>query len=151
MSEIFTSTVEKDDGHGVLRTDVIRLTEIGGGIAHTLTCRDGALCVQHCNLVIEVEKLEDIKQLGKLEEGSSQRRIVYDDETLSPTLQAAMGAGGGNVPLVKKIKIRQATKQGFIECEVGGMLSGISNKHFTTRKNNRERSDQPDNNDGECP
>ena len=75
-----------------------------GGIAHTLTCRDGALCVQHCNLVIEVEKLEDIKQLGKLEESSSQRRIVYDDETLSPTLQAAMGAGGGNVPLVKEVE-----------------------------------------------
>lgn len=53
---------------------------------------------------------------------------------------------------VKKIRIRQATKQGFIECEVGGgMLFGIPNKHFTTRKNNRERSDQPDNNDGECP
>jgi len=70
-----------------------------GGIAHTLTCRDGALCVQHCNLIIEVEKLEDIKQLGKLEEGSSQRRIVYDSEYSSPTLQAAMGAGGGNIPL----------------------------------------------------
>lgn len=77
-----------------------------GGIAHTLTCRDGALCVQHCNLIIEVEKLEDIKQLGKLEEGSSQRRIVYDSEYSSPTLQAAMGAGGGNVPLtIEKKKI----------------------------------------------
>lgn len=123
--------------------------------------------------------MEDIKQLGKLEEGSSQRRIFYDDENLSPTLQAAMGAGGGNVPLTieqnivamrgrnpenpsdrtkgteleqrlepnsqglcntltsvqkdnlvlekqkvevpKKIKIRQATKQGFIECEIGGV------------------------------
>lgn len=172
-----------------------------GGIAHTLTCRDGTLCVQHCNLVIEVEKLEDIKQLGKLEEGSSQRRIVYDSENISPTLQAAMGSDGGNVPMVvertevkemgfidkgtgkhqsnvvydkeglspcicaalgvkkpptmtveqtcvamrgrnpenpsdrtkgieleqkveapKKIKIRQATKQGFIECEIGGAV-----------------------------
>ena len=30
MSEIITSTVEKDDGHGFLKTDAIRLTEIGG-------------------------------------------------------------------------------------------------------------------------
>lgn len=49
---------------------------------------------------LEIKKLEDIKQLGGLEEGSSQRRIVYDSEYTSPTLQAAMGAGGGNVPLV---------------------------------------------------
>ena len=32
MSEIITSTVEKDDGHGFLKTEAIRLTEIGGGI-----------------------------------------------------------------------------------------------------------------------
>lgn len=103
MSEIITSTVEKDDGHGFLKTDAIRLTEIGGGIAHTVTCREGALCVQHCNLIIEVTKLEDIKQLGGLEEGSSQRRIVYDSEYSSPTLQAAMGSGGGNVPMVTTV------------------------------------------------
>ena len=80
--------------------------------------------------VVNVEKVDDIEILGGLEEGSSQRRIVYDSGYSSPTLQAAMGAGGGNVPLVtenikvdapKKIKIRQATKQGFIECEIGGV------------------------------
>ena len=86
MSEIITSTVEKDDGHGFLKTDAIRLTEIGGGIAHTVTCREGALCVQHCNLIIEVEKLEEVK--------------VFDENGVSPTLQATMGAGGGNVPFV---------------------------------------------------
>lgn len=100
MLENITATVEKDDGHGFLKTDAMRLTEIGGDIAHTITCRDGALCVQHCNLIIEVEKLEEIKELGGLEEGSSQRRKVFDENGVSPTLQAAMGAGGGNVPLV---------------------------------------------------
>ena len=99
MSEIITSTVEKDDGHGFLKTDAIRLTEIGGGIAHTVTCREGALCVQHCNLIIGVEKLE-INELGGLEDGSSQRRKVFDENGVSPTLQAAMGSGGGNVPMV---------------------------------------------------
>lgn len=50
--------------------------------------------------------MKETKILGGLEEGSSQRRIVYDDESLSPTLQAAMGAGGGNVPLVtENIKV----------------------------------------------
>ena len=83
------------------------MTELDWKVAHTVTCRDGALCVQHCNLIIEVTKLEDIKQLGGLEEGSSQRRKVYDSENLSPTLQAAMGAGGGNIPLITESVIVQ--------------------------------------------
>lgn len=103
MSEIITCAVEKMNEYGQLKTDSIRLTELDWKVGHTVTCREGALCVQHCNLIIEVTKLEDIKQLGGLEEGSSQRRIVYDSEYSSPTLQAAMGAGGGNVPLVTNI------------------------------------------------
>lgn len=38
--------------------------------------------------------------IGKLEEGSSQRRIVYDKYQDCPTLQSTMGKGGGNVPLI---------------------------------------------------
>ena len=53
---------------------------------------------------------------------------------------------------VKKIKIKQATKQGFIECEIGGgILFGISDKQVETRPSNRERTDKPDSNDGEYP
>lgn len=49
---------------------------------------------------LEIKRMEEIKELGGLEEGSSQRRKVFDENGVSPTLQAAMGAGGGNVPLV---------------------------------------------------
>lgn len=42
----------------------------------------------------------EIKQLGTLNQNSSQRRIVFDSEYISPTLTAAAGEGGGQVPMV---------------------------------------------------
>lgn len=39
-------------------------------------------------------------KITTMNENSNQRRIIYDSEYLSPTLQAAMGNGGGNTPLV---------------------------------------------------
>lgn len=38
--------------------------------------------------------------LGTMNPNSSQRRIVYNKEYLCPTLQAAMGEGGGQVPMI---------------------------------------------------
>lgn len=40
------------------------------------------------------------KEIGTLNPNSSQRRIIYDKNYICPTLQAAMGNGGGNVPMV---------------------------------------------------
>ena len=41
-----------------------------------------------------------IKEIGTFNPNSSQRRIIYDKNYICPTLQAAMGSGGGNVPMV---------------------------------------------------
>lgn len=38
--------------------------------------------------------------LGTLNPNSSQRRIVYDKNDICPTLQAAAGEGGGQVPMI---------------------------------------------------
>ena len=47
---------------------------------------------------------------------------------------------------MEKVKIRQATKQGFIECVVGGgcrsLLSQLKNKAWSSA---RERNDLPNN------
>ena len=40
------------------------------------------------------------KQIGKLNPNSNQRLIVYDTKQNAPTLQACMGTGGGNTPLI---------------------------------------------------
>lgn len=45
-------------------------------------------------------KTDIIKIIGTMNPNSSQRRIIYDKNFLSPTLQAAMGEGGGQVPMI---------------------------------------------------
>lgn len=42
----------------------------------------------------------EIKKIGGFEENSSQRRKVFDTDGISPTMQSAMGTGGGNIPYV---------------------------------------------------
>lgn len=40
------------------------------------------------------------KIIGRLNPNSQQRLVVYDIRANAPTLQAAMGEGGGQIPLV---------------------------------------------------
>lgn len=58
-----------------------------------------------------------------------------------------------NLVLEKKtIKIRQATKDGFIECEIGGgRRPGLSVIPHTQRASNRERKDMPNVDNGDYP
>lgn len=42
----------------------------------------------------------NIKVVGKMNPRSNQRYIVYDKDYLSPTIQAAAGTGGGQVPFI---------------------------------------------------
>lgn len=48
---------------------------------------------------------DKVVTLGGFEEGSKQRRKVYDTDGICPTLQAAMGCGGGNNPFVLEMKL----------------------------------------------
>ena len=214
-----TVAVEKNDEDGFMSKDSIRLVEVGGQIAHTLTPRPGDINVQHCNLVIELRKLKtmqytevkmgvdlcnqhaelvdiantiaarydagiinhkyehtgvlEVNKLGNLGDIETQGRSVFDKEGISPTLIAGMDHGN-TVPYIteerklmvamrgrnpenpsdrssgsdleqrleindsevantlttvqkdnlvleeKAIKIRQADKQGYALCEIGG-------------------------------
>lgn len=53
----FTATVEKENEFKQLKCEDAYLTEIGWGIAHTVTCREPGFSVQHSNLIIEVDKM----------------------------------------------------------------------------------------------
>ena len=73
---------------------------------------------------------------------------VYDSEGLCPTL--GMMQGGGRQPMT--VDIKQATKEGFIPCEVGGgMRSELPGQQNKTRKGAREWTDMPDSDNGEYP
>ena len=49
------------------------------------------------------------KVIGKLNPKSNQRLIVYDKKNNAPTLQCAMGTGGGQVPLII-IEVKDGSK-----------------------------------------
>lgn len=55
--QIITAVVEKQNEFGQLKIESARLVDLWGGIAHTVTCREGNFCVNHCNLIIEVTEL----------------------------------------------------------------------------------------------
>lgn len=65
---------------------------------------------------------------GKWDRVKESNRRVYDPDFISPTITAG---GGGNLEV--KIAIPQATKQGYIECEIGGVVD-LSYPNSKTRR-----------------
>ena len=59
MQENIVAVVEKENEFGELKTDSVRLTKIGWGIAQTLRIKCGGSNDQHVNLIIEVKKLSE--------------------------------------------------------------------------------------------
>ena len=68
---------------------------------------------------------KEAKQIGNIcktknRENPNQGR-VYDKNHLSPCLNS-MGGGNRQPMIVDTLKIKQATKTGYVECEVGGAV-----------------------------
>ena len=63
----------------------------------------------------------EIKQIGNIMPGTNRANPnqgrVYDSDGLCPTL--GMMQGGGREPMI--VNVKQATKEGFIPCQVGGV------------------------------
>lgn len=135
--------------------------------SRTVYLTDGVsptLCsgMEHGNTVpyiVEVKDM-DVKIIGQMDNSEDHTfesaNRVYDDKGISPTITT--NSGGDHLPKivdvekVPTIKIRQATTQGFIECEVGGGgRPELSNKPKTQRKGARQRSDMPDSDNGGYP
>lgn len=38
--------------------------------------------------------------IGHIDNNSNQRNVIYSSKGICPTLQNAMGTGGGNIPLI---------------------------------------------------
>ena len=104
---------------------------------NTTGCSNTITTVQKDNLVLE------------------EQVVAYDEQNQTirtETFGTLTTDGSSPKHNNRVIKIKQATKQGFIECEIGGgILFGISDKRVETRPSNRERTDKPDSDDGEHP
>ena len=70
----------------------------------------------------------DIKKYGTIQPNFNQSGIVYETDGISPTLRAYQG---GN--LEPKIRVREATKQGYAEAEVGDSVN-LSHPNSKTRR-----------------
>ena len=94
----------------------------------------------------------EVKQIGNIMPGTNRENPnqgrVYDSAGLSPTISSMQG--GGRQPMT--VDIKQATKEGFIPCEVGGGGgSELSRQPNKARPSAREWSDMPDSDNGEYP
>lgn len=70
----------------------------------------------------------EIKQFGVLQPNYNQSGVVYDTDGIAPTLRAYQG---GN--LEPKIRVKEATKQGYAEAEVGDSIN-LSHPNSKTRR-----------------
>lgn len=76
-----------------------------------------------------------IVQLGNVNpSGKGMNGNVFDENGLAPTLTTNKGEGN-------KIAIRQATKKGYIECELGG-VADLSYPEFKTRRGRVQENGQ---------
>jgi DNA (cytosine-5)-methyltransferase 1 len=81
------------------------------GLAPTLTTNKG----EGQKIAI---KSNTIKQFGVLQPNFNQCGVVYETDGISPTIRAYQGGG-----LEPKIKVREATAQGYAEAEIGDSVN----------------------------
>ena len=105
------------------------------GVSNTIST------VQKDNLLIEPNS---VKQIGNIVDtknwNNPQTGRIYSTEGISPTLNTC--GGGGHEPKIvtnKMIKIPQATKQGYVECEIGG-VADLSYPNSKTRRRRVQES-----------
>ncbi len=91
------------------------------GLAPTLTTNKGE------GQKIAV-KSNTIKQFGILQPNFNQSGVVYEVEGISPTIRAYQGGG-----LEPKIRVKEATSQGYTEAEVGDSIN-LSHPNSKTRR-----------------
>ena len=103
----------KESRHNM--TELVPRTD---GITNTLTT------VQKDNMVLE-----------NIIIGGEQKNQSIKRDGICTTLCSAMGTGGGYVPMIPTIKIKQATKDGYIDCKIGG----VADLSFPTSKTRRGR------------
>lgn len=66
------------------------------------------------------EKKIDVKKIGTLNDFAMAEN-VYDTDGITPTLTAGMSHEKSIPRIIEKVKIKQATKEGYAEMKIGGV------------------------------
>ena len=88
-----------------------------GGVVGTLTATD-----------YKEPKQVAIKQFGILQPNFNQCGVVYETDGIAPTIRAYQGGG-----LEPKIRVKEATSQGYAEAEIGDSVN-LSHPNSKTRR-----------------
>ena len=91
------------------------------GLAPTLTTNKGE------GQKIAV-KSNTIKQFGVLQPNFNQCGVIYETDGIAPTIRAYQGGG-----LEPKIRVKEATKQGYADAEIGDSIN-LSHPNSKTRR-----------------
>ena len=70
----------------------------------------------------------EIKKFGTIEPNFNQSGVVYETDGIAPTIRAYQGGG-----LEPKIRVKEATKQGYAEAEIGDSVN-LSHPNSKTRR-----------------
>ena len=70
----------------------------------------------------------EIKKFGTIEPNFNQSGVVYETDGIAPTIRAYQGGG-----LEPKIRVKEATKQGYAEAEIGDSVN-LSHPNYKTRR-----------------
>ena len=88
----------------------------------------GTLCARDYKEPKQIAIPNEIKKFGVLQPNFNQSGVVYETDGIAPTLRAYQG---GN--LEPKIRVKEATKQGYAEAEVGDSIN-LSHPNSKTRR-----------------
>ena len=98
--------------------DVVSIDSLAPTLCSTTTQKDPL------KVLIENE----IKQFGVLQPNYNQSGVVYEIDGISPTIRAYQGGG-----LEPKIRVKEATSQGYAEAEIGDSVN-LSHPNSKTRR-----------------
>ena len=99
-----------------------------GSVVYNSNGLVGTLCARDYKEPKQIAIPNEIKQFGVLQPNYNQSGVVYDTDGIAPTIRAYQG---GN--LEPKIRVKEATKQGYAEAEVGDSIN-LSHPNSRTRR-----------------
>lgn len=99
-----------------------------GSVVYNSNGLVGTLCARDYKEPKQIYIPNEIKQFGVLQPNYNQSGVVYDTDGIAPTIRAYQG---GN--LEPKIRVKEATKQGYAEAEVGDSIN-LSHPNSKTRR-----------------
>lgn len=123
-------TMFKNDDYGnFVKPEDGKLQELGTPICRTITCKEPGLNVHHSNLVQhEIDRIEKQAIETMLENDCEHGDTInpfnktVDKSGVSPTITTRPeGMKTAILPVIDTVHIKQATKEGTIECKVGGV------------------------------